>query len=85
MNFKLSVVALMLIAVAPSLSDAQEVTARRYNYVRGHQLIVNPNREPTLDELVRDYLGTVPPTAAPGPHDQVVTPAPLPPSVAPPR
>jgi len=35
--------------------------------------------------LVRDYLGTVPPTAVRGPQDQVVTPAPLPPSVAPPR
>jgi general secretion pathway protein D len=67
--------------------DAQEMTARRYNYVRGHQLIVSPNREPTLDELVRDYLGTTPPVAAPGPQprDQVVTPVPLPPSAAAPQ
>ena len=59
-----------------SAADAQTMTARRYDYVRGHQLIANPNREPTLDELVRDYLGTVPPTApdGPQPHDQVVTP-----------
>ena len=73
--------------VLRTAEDAQEMTARRYNYVRGHQLIVNPNREPTLDELVRDYLGTVPPTAAPGPQpqDQVVTPVPLPPSAAAPR
>jgi len=59
-----------------SAADAQAMTARRYDYVRGHQLIANPNREPTLDELVRDYLGTVPPgtSVAPQPNDQVVTP-----------
>ena len=79
----------LMVFIRPTIirtaEDAQEMTARRYNYVRGHQLIVNPNREPTLDELVRDYLGTVPPAAAPGPQpqDQVVTPVPLPPSQAP--
>jgi general secretion pathway protein D len=59
-----------------SAEDAQAMTSRRYNYVRGHQLIANPNREPTLDELVRDYLGTVPPgaPAAAQPGDQVVPP-----------
>jgi len=58
-------------------ADAQAAAARRYNYVRGHQLIANPNREPTLDELVRDYLGAVPPQApeGPQPQDQMVTPA----------
>ena len=81
----------LMVFIRPTIlrtaEDAQEMTARRYNYVRGHQLIVNPNREPTLDELVRDYLGTVPPAAASGPRpqDQVVTPVPLPPSAAPPR
>jgi general secretion pathway protein D len=61
-----------------SADDAQEVSARRYNYMRGQQLSATPNREPTLDELVRDYLGTVPPAAPPGPQlqDQVVTPLP---------
>jgi general secretion pathway protein D len=59
-----------------SAADAQAMTSRRYNYVRGHQLIANPNREPTLDELVRDYLGTVPPGApdAAQPGDLVVPP-----------
>jgi general secretion pathway protein D len=79
----------LMVFIRPTIirtaEDAQEMTARRYNYVRGHQLIVNPNREPTLDELVRDYLGTTAPAAAPGPQasDQVVTPVPLPPSQAP--
>ena len=81
----------LMVFIRPTIlrtaEDAQEMTARRYNYVRGHQLIANPNREPTLDELVRDYLGTTPPAAAPGPQpqDQVVTPVPLPPSAAPPQ
>ena len=81
----------LMVFIRPTIlrtaEDAQEMSARRYNYVRGHQLIVNPNREPTLDELVRDYLGTTPPAAAPGPQpqDQVVTPVPLPPSAAAPQ
>jgi len=72
----------LMVFIRPTIlrtaEDAQEMSARRYDYVRGHQLIVNPNREPSLDELVRDYMGTVPP-AAPGtaqPQDQVVTPPP---------
>jgi general secretion pathway protein D len=61
-----------------SAEDARAMSARRYDYVRGRQLIANPEHEPSLDELVRDYMGTVPP-AAPGtaqPQDQVVTPPP---------
>jgi general secretion pathway protein D len=79
----------LMVFIRPTIlrtaEDAQEMTARRYNYVRGHQLIANPNREPTLDELVRDYLGTVPPGAdpRPGAADQVITPIPLPPSQVP--
>jgi general secretion pathway protein D len=81
----------LMVFIRPTIlrtaEDAQEMSARRYDYVRGHQLIVNPNREPTLDELVRDYLGTTPPTAPPGPQpqDQMVTPVPLPPSAAAPQ
>ena len=61
-------------------ADVQAMSARRYNYVRGHQIIATPNREPTLDEIVRDYLGTVPPVVpdGPGPRDQVITPTALP-------
>ena len=77
----------LMVFIRPTIirtaADAQAVTQRRYNYVRGHQLIANPNREPTLDEVVRDYLGTTPPSPTPAnPEDQVVTPLPLPPSEA---
>ncbi|MGZ8336144.1 MAG: type II secretion system secretin GspD, partial [Allosphingosinicella sp.] len=59
-----------------SAEDARAVSARRYGYARGQQLLSNPNREPTLDELVRDYLGTTPPAepVAAQPQDAVVTP-----------
>ncbi|MGQ0661350.1 type II secretion system secretin GspD [Sphingosinicella sp.] len=63
-----------------SAQDARAMSARRYNYARGQQLLGNPNREPTLDELVRDYLGTTPPSEVPRqPQDSVVTPIELPP------
>ena len=68
-----------------SAADARAMSARRYDYVRGQQLLSNPRREPSLDELVRDYLGTVPPAAPaePQPQDQVVTPVEVPASEAP--
>ncbi|WP_129790868.1 type II secretion system secretin GspD [Sphingosinicella sp. CPCC 101087] len=70
-----------------SAADAQAMSARRYGYARSQQLLANPNREPTLDELVRDYLGTVPPgaTAVQQPQDAVVAPAepPVPPPTQP--
>ena len=67
-----------------SAAEAREVSARRYNYARQQQLLLNPRREPTLDELVRDYLGTVPPAeVAPQPQDAVVTPVAVPPGSVP--
>ncbi len=63
-----------------SAADARAIAARRYDYVRDQQLAINPTREPTIDELVRDYLGTVAPTAPPelAPTDVVVDPRLLP-------
>jgi general secretion pathway protein D len=74
----------LMVFIRPTIlrtaADVQAMSARRYNYVRGHQIIASPNREPTLDEIVRDYLGTVPPIMpdGPGPGDQVITPTLLP-------
>jgi general secretion pathway protein D len=39
------------------------------------QLRRNPDVEPSIDELVRDYMGAEPPAAAPQPGDAVVQPA----------
>jgi general secretion pathway protein D len=58
-----------------SKEDAQKLTQQRYGYVRGMQLQRNPDIEPSIDELVRDYMGATPPVAAPQPGDAVVQPA----------
>jgi general secretion pathway protein D len=57
-----------------SKEDAQKLTQQRYGYVRGMQLQRNPDMEPTIDELVRDYMGATPPLP-PQPGDAVVQPA----------
>lgn len=46
-----------------SRADGDVMTARRYDYVRGMQLARNPDIEPSIDELLRDYMGAVPPVA----------------------
>ena len=81
-----------------SAADARTMTDRRYGYVRGQQYLQDPTREPSLDELLREYMGALPPGQPPAipasidpklylpsvkPGDQVVTPVPLPPSEAP--
>jgi general secretion pathway protein D len=42
--------------------DGDVLTARRYDYVRAMQLERNPDAEPSIDQLVRDYMGAAPPT-----------------------
>ncbi|HEX2763021.1 MAG TPA: type II secretion system secretin GspD [Allosphingosinicella sp.] len=73
-----------------STEDARAMTERRYGYIRGMQYQQNPDEEPSLDELVREYMGMAPPGPPPAPPppldpasyapvakpgDQVVTPA----------
>jgi len=64
--------------IVRSAAEARAIAEQRYGYARREQLIDRPDREPTLDELVRDYLGTVPPAVAPLPGDQVIQPLPAP-------
>jgi general secretion pathway protein D len=72
------------------------MTAQRYNFIRNAQLLRDPEAEPEIDLLVRDYLGTVPPVVVPQPGDMVigaaarrpdgiVAPVPVPPSEAAPQ
>ncbi|RDV06331.1 type II secretion system protein GspD [Sphingorhabdus pulchriflava] len=52
-----------------SRADGDAHTARRYDYVRGLQLDRNPDMEPSIDQLFRDYMGAplpVAPTLEPG-------------------
>jgi general secretion pathway protein D len=63
------------------------MTNRRYGYIRDRQYLQNPDQEPSLDELVREYMGAAPPVPPPPatpalptrPGDQVVSPVPSPP------
>jgi general secretion pathway protein D len=66
-----------------SREDAQRIADQRLGYIRDQQRASRPDREPTIDELLRDYMG-VPianPSAAPyiGPA-AVVAPAGPPPA-----
>jgi len=58
-----------------SKEDAQRLTQQRYGYVRDLQLQRNPEVEPSIDELVRDYMGAEPPAGAVQAGDAVVQPA----------
>jgi general secretion pathway protein D len=43
--------------------DAQALAARRYKTIRDQQLGQNPDSEPSIDELLHDYMGIEPPLA----------------------
>lgn len=46
-----------------SRADGDRLTAQRYQYVRDMQQLRNPDVEPSIDELMRDYMGAVPPVS----------------------
>lgn len=91
----------LMVFIRPTILRSREdnaaLTARRYGYIRDTQLRRNPDEEPAIDALVRDYLGAVPPAPTPasaadvtvGPvnlpalrgTDGTVAPADVPPSV----
>jgi general secretion pathway protein D len=50
-----------------SAEDARAMSERRYGYIRNMQFLQNPNQEPSIDELVREYMGATPPPPAPPP------------------
>jgi general secretion pathway protein D len=61
----------LMVFIRPTIlrspADARAMTERRYGYIRGMQYLQNPDQEPTIDELVREYMGMVPPDPAPAP------------------
>ncbi|MGH6650896.1 MAG: type II secretion system secretin GspD [Sphingopyxis sp.] len=63
--------------VLKSREDNAALTARRYGYIRDTQLRRNPDEEPAIDTLVRDYMGTTPPSP-PTAADITVGPVDLP-------
>jgi len=65
-----------------SAADAQTLAADRWGYMRQQQLNTAPDREPSLDEMLRDYMRTQPPVAPSGviiAPTETVTTSPLPP------
>jgi general secretion pathway protein D len=62
-----------------SAADARALAERRYGYVRERQLLQRPDQEPSIDELVREYMGAVPPVPP------VALPGSTPPPLAPPQ
>ena len=64
-----------------SAADAQSLAADRWGYMRQQQQNAVPDREPSLDEMLRDYMRAQPPVA---PSTMIIAPeevtaAPLPP------
>ena len=47
-----------------SAADGRALAERRYGYLRLQEGQQRPGEEPTIDQLVRDYLGTAPPIPA---------------------
>ena len=60
-----------------SAEDARKLAEQRFGYIRNQQLAERPDREPTIDELLRDYMGIEPPIAG-DPGTAVVAPAVVP-------
>jgi len=73
----------LMVFIRPTIvstrEDARRLAERRYGYVRQQQLDNRPGQEPTIDELVREYMGTLPPTPPPA------LPGSMPPPIAPPQ
>ncbi|MEO1043975.1 MAG: type II secretion system secretin GspD [Pseudomonadota bacterium] len=68
----------LLVFIRPTIlrssADARELAARRYGYVRDQQMRRNPEVEPSIDALVRDYIGATPPRVTIQPDDQIIRP-----------
>jgi general secretion pathway protein D len=67
----------LMVFIRPTIlrtrADGDVMTSRRYDYVRDMQIARNPDIEPSIDELLRDYMGAVPPVSADvGPSDVVL-------------
>lgn len=83
----------LMVFIRPTIlrnrEDARRLTEQRYGYVRAQQMYAMPEREPSLDTLIRDYMDGIPPGAIPLPPDPaagavIVTPPGQPVTVTPP-
>ncbi|QLC21282.1 type II secretion system secretin GspD [Parasphingopyxis sp. CP4] len=51
--------------ILSSAEDRRAVMERRYGYIRARQFMADPDSEPGIDTLVRQYLGVTPPGRPP--------------------
>ncbi|MBD8617908.1 type II secretion system secretin GspD [Sphingomonas sp. CFBP 13728] len=55
----------LMIFIRPTIlrtaEDSRKLTEQRYGYVRLQQGLQEPGAEPSIDQLVRDYMGAAPP------------------------
>ncbi len=55
----------LMIFIRPTIlrtaEDSRKLTEQRYGYVRLQQGLQDPGAEPSIDQLVRDYMGAAPP------------------------
>ena len=72
----------LLVFIRPTIlrnrADNAEMTARRYGYVQAWQQAANPTAEPSIDVLVRNYMGGEIPASIAKPGDVIVGGVPLP-------
>lgn len=65
----------LMVFIRPTIirspADAQALAADRWGYMRRQQLTNAPGVEPSLDEMLRDYMRTQPPVA---PDDAIIAP-----------
>ncbi len=71
----------LMVFIRPTIlrdrADNAAMTTQRYNYLRAEQLARNPEAEPEIDLLVRDYLGATPPGIAPRGDDVIISATPI--------
>lgn len=55
----------LMIFIRPTIlrtaEDSRRITEQRYGYLRLQQGLQEPGQEPSIDQLVRDYMGAAPP------------------------
>jgi general secretion pathway protein D len=60
----------LMVFIRPTIlrseAEARALAERRYNYVRAQQRLLRPDEEPSIDQLVRDYMDATPPASDPG-------------------
>jgi len=68
----------LMIFIRPTIlrtpEDQRRVTEQRYGYLRLQQAGQNPDAEPSIDQLVRDYLGAAAPLPAAGKDGSIEDP-----------